>query len=88
VKLVFKRSAVEAALPSFLGMGINAQEGSLENPVWDGFFVLSNGENAEKIPKWAFFELAELAGKQFLKSGLFPIAAYFRPTMVQRKKAA
>jgi hypothetical protein len=30
-KLVFKRSAVEAALPSFLGMGISAQEHSLEN---------------------------------------------------------
>lgn len=56
--------------------------------VWHCFFCLSNGENAERIPKYAFYELAELAGKQFLKAGLFPIAAYFRPTMVQRKKVS
>jgi hypothetical protein len=30
-KLVFRREAAERALPSFLGMGICAQEGSLEN---------------------------------------------------------
>jgi hypothetical protein len=30
-KLVFKRSAVEEALPSLIGMGVNAQEGALEN---------------------------------------------------------
>jgi hypothetical protein len=29
-KLVFKRSAVEEALPSIIGMGLNAQEGALE----------------------------------------------------------
>jgi hypothetical protein len=56
--------------------------------VWNAFFVLSNGENAERIPKYAFYDLAELAGKQFLKAGLFPIAAYFKPTTIQRKKAA
>jgi hypothetical protein len=52
--------------------------------LWDAFFVMSNGENAERIPKYAFYELAELAGKQFLKSGLFPVASYFKPTMVRK----
>jgi hypothetical protein len=52
--------------------------------VWDAFFVLSNGENAERIPKYAFYDLAELAGNQFLKSGLYPISAYFKPTLVKR----
>jgi hypothetical protein len=47
-------------------------------------FLLENSGNAERIPKYAFYELAELAGKQFLKSGLFPIAACFRPTMVRK----
>jgi hypothetical protein len=51
---------------------------------WDAFFVMSNGENVERIPKYAFFEMAELAGKQFLKSGLFPVAGYFRPVMVRK----
>jgi hypothetical protein len=40
--------------------------------IWDAFFVLSNGERAEFIPAHVFAELAELAGKQFLKSGLYP----------------
>jgi len=56
--------------------------------VWNAFFVLSNGTNAEKIPAHVFAEMAERAGKRFIQAGLHPIKGYFAPTMVQRRKAA